>query len=185
MLHLHRSIRRNSGCCIVDTFPKEVHCGAFKNGKYGYKIVKGSIVVDFRGNLLDFQLNEYGNRNDAAFWPYHQNSMGWLPWEYGLADMAYELCPNLLTQYVWRACLTHTGMLYNAALGFYRSRVEAVVADVVKDKGLFAHAWAGNMPFLAALMKIEVHATQLYRSMLGGVRYNDVSGPYGHAEFFQ
>lgn len=171
--------------CVLDTFPKEVHCGSFKNGKYGYKIVKGSIVVDFRGNLLDFQINEYGNRHDAVFWPYHQNAMGWLPWEYGLADMAYELCPNILTQFVWRECLTHTQMLYNAVLGFYRSRVEAVVADVVNNKGLFSHPWAGNMPFLKALMTIEVHATQLHRRMFGGTRYNEVSGSYGHREFFR
>ena len=141
-------------------------------------------MVDFRGNLLDFQINEYGNRHDAVFWPYHQNAMGWLPWEYGLADsMAYELCPNILTQFVWRECLTHTQMLYNAVLGFYRSRVEAVVADVVNNKGLFSHPWAGNMPFLKALMTIEVHATQLHRRMFGGTRYNEVSGSYGHREF--
>ena len=91
--------------CMVDTFPKEVHAGSVKNGKYGFKVAKGSIVADLRGNILDFQFHEYGNRHDAVFWPYHQAALGWQEWEFGLADMAYELCSNLPMQYVRRRLL--------------------------------------------------------------------------------
>ena len=172
--------------CILDSFPKEVQCGAFKNGKYGYKTVKGSLVIDFRGNILDFQLHEYGNRHDPIIWPYHQNAMSWQPWEFALADMAYELCPNILTQYVMHGQeFTHTQMLYNSVLGFYRSRVEALVADIVRNKGLFSHPWSGDLALLKALMIVEVHAAQLYRNLFGPQRFVETSGNYAHRPFVQ
>ena len=97
--------------------------------------------------------------------------------------MAYELCDGILTQFVSRRVLTATEMLYNMVLGHYRSRVEAVVADLVRHKGLFTHLWGGGMAVLQALMTIEAHATQLHRNMFGGTRYIEVAGPYAHAPF--
>ena len=154
------------------------------SGKYKYKLVKGSLVVVLRGNIIDFQLHEYGLRNDTALWPSHQEALQWYPWEWCLGDMAYDLCPNVLTQIAWTHALTHSEMVYNVVVGFYRSRVEACVADVVRHKGLFSHPWSGNMPFLKALMTIEVHITQLYRETYFGSRYNQAGGPYAHERFF-
>ena len=74
-------------------------------------------------------------------------------------------------------------LLYSMVLGHYRSRVEAVVADLVRHKGLFTHPWGGSMAVLQALMTIEAHATQLHRNMFGGTRYIEVAGPYAHAPF--
>ena len=70
-------------------------------------------------------------------------------------------------------------MLYNAVLGFFRSRIESVVGSVVNDKGLYNHPWRGSMALLKALMTIDVHATQLQRNSFGvGRRLVQVSGPY-------
>ena len=42
------------------------------SGKYKFKMVKGSLVVDLHGNILDFQVHDYGLRNDTAMWPFHR-----------------------------------------------------------------------------------------------------------------
>jgi hypothetical protein len=97
--------------------------------------------------------------------------------------MAYELCDGILTQFVSRRVITAAEMLCSMVLGHYRSRVEAVVADLVRHKGLFTHLWGGSMAVLQALMTIEAHATQLHRNMFGGTRYIEVAGPYAHAPF--
>ena len=89
------------------------------SGKYKYKLVKGSLVVDLRGNIIDFQLHEYGLRNDTIMWPFHQEALQWHPWEWALGDMAYDLCPNILTQIAWVRQLTHTEMVHNVVVGFY------------------------------------------------------------------
>ena len=75
-------------------------------------------------------------------------------------------------------------MLFNTVPGFYGLHVEACVADVVRDKGLFSHPWSANLAFLKALMVVEVHATQLQREMYAGQRYTQVSGWYPHSAFF-
>ena len=134
-------------------------------------------------DIIDFQVHDYGLRNDTAMWPFHQEALQWLPWEWALGDMAYEMCNNILTQFVSRRMLTAREMLYNMVLGHYRSRVEAVVADLVRHKGLFTHPWAGSIAVLQALMKFEAHATQLYRNMFAGTRYIECAGPYVHAPF--
>ena len=84
------------------------------------------------------QVHDYGLRNDTAMWPFHQEALQWLPWGWALGDMAYDLSTNILTQVAWTHALTFTEMVYNVAVGFYRSRVESCVADsdVVRHKSL-------------------------------------------------
>ena len=75
-------------------------------------------------------------------------------------------------------------MLASTVLGFCCLHVEACVADVVRDKGLFSHPWSANLAFLKALMVVEVHVTQLQCEMYAGQRYTQVSGWYLHSAFF-
>lgn len=165
---------------ITDTFPKVIHAGCLKNGKYGYKCGKGSIVCSFDGTIVDYQGLGYGNRGDMAFMDAHAASMQLYPWEYILGDMAYTAHPHCLTAYKLNRRLTNAEIVHNCVVTHYRSRAEAVIGEVKLGKGIFDLPWRGDMETLDALLKLEVHASQLERDMWLGARYRDVEGMWPH-----
>jgi hypothetical protein len=167
---------------ITDTFPKIINASCLKNGKYGYKCGKGSIVCTFDGTVIDWQGLGYGNRTDLSFMDAlaHTTALQLHPWEYILGDMAYTAHRHCLTAYKLNRALSYAEMVRNLVLSHYRSRVEAVIGQIKVGKGIFSLPWRGEMETLDALLKIEVHASQLERDMWLGPRYHDVEGMWAH-----
>ena len=120
--------------CITDICPKIIHGGCLKNPKYGYKCGKGSIVCTFDGTIIDYQGLSYGNRTDLDFIGHHAQAMALRNWEFILGDMAYTSHPQCLTQYKMDRGLNNAEIVHNLVVGFYRSRVEAVIGDVKLGK---------------------------------------------------
>jgi hypothetical protein len=165
---------------ITDSFPKIIYGGCLKNPKYGYKCGKGSIVCTFDGTIIDYQGLSYGNRCDMDFIQHHADALNLRNWEFLLGDMAYTSHPRCLTQYKMNRALTNTEVIHNLVVGFYRSRVEAVIGDLKIGKGIFSLLWSSDMETLEGLLKLEVHATQLEQDMMGHPHYAEVEGNWPH-----
>ena len=54
------------------------------------------------------------------------------------------------------------------------------IARCGRGKGIFSLPWSGDMETLEGLLKLEVHATQLERDMMGHPRYAEVEGDWPH-----
>ena len=55
-----------------------------------------------------------------------------------------------------------------------------MIGDLKIGKGIFSLPWSGDMGTLEGLLKLEVHATQLERGMMGHPRYAEVEGDWPH-----
>ena len=169
---------------ILDTFPKLIHGGGLKTPKYGMQCLKGSVMCTLDGTVVDYIGLAYGNRTDLDFIAPHYTNMGFRHWERCLADMAYEQAPQCITQYVARRMhvtgITPAQVIHNVIVGFYRSRIEAVIGHIKQGKGIFHVPWRSDIETLEMLLKLEVHATQVERDLYLGPRYQDTIGPFWH-----
>ena len=55
-----------------------------------------------------------------------------------------------------------------------------MIGQVKLGKGIFSLPWRGEMETLDALLKLEVHASQLERDVILQPRYIDVEGDWAH-----
>ena len=100
------------------------------------------------GNIIDVQGPYSGLAFDGDMVQDHASSMALMPWEMGLADMAYEQVrmtwhgilhafinflqvPHLMTKFVLRRELGPHEIVHNAIIGYYRYPMMAFIYGIM------------------------------------------------------
>ena len=180
---------------IVDGFPyviwkpdnwqTEEGLGArlLHSGKYNTCVFKAHVWIAFHGLILAIEGPCLGIDHDQRIIDDCNTKYPLRPREWGLGDLAYGGATRYLVgrKESQDAPLTPFDVYWNALIGFYRGRVEIVIAQLKK------HAWAQQV-FRGSFKSLVIHhnissimtALEIRQEILAGRPPFEVVGPWPH-----
>ena len=153
----------------------------FVPDKYAAVVYKLHIAIDLVGNVVHFCGLHLGTTPDPLIWENTAASHPTERNEFGLGDLAYKGCDDIVTNFVALAQygpITALEDAYNKRMNKVRARVEHAVAEHVEGKQMFQGTYRGEPALLEASHLLYAHANRRARKFTGP-KYPAPSAKYG------